>query len=333
MQRTIFFLLLLSSISFVACEEELKLPTAFAPADEIWVEGFIEAYVPGQDLYGEEVRPPYVFLRQTLSPARSYSLEELENIFVDAKSVTVSDSERTYELQRFCINDGGVTEETRQNIIDDFDLDEIIIPAVGVRADSINFCLYVDLLREIEPKIGETYTLQIELEDRTITASTTIPPHVPIDSMYYVSPFTDTTFATNIKQMRITLNDSDTLNTYYRYFTNVNNGSFIPGFDSVIDGAIFDEDVTDFPLLKGELRNLDTNTGGNLFGNYKSGNDVIVKWCNIDEAHYNFWDSFEFNLDNQGVFSSYVGTEWNVEGALGVWGGYSVSLHRDTVPR
>ncbi len=328
-----YLLLLILGFSFLACEEELDLPTAFAPADEIWVEGFIEAYVPNQDLDGEVPRPPYVLIRQTIAPDRSYTIDELENIFVDARKVTISDSERTYELTRFCINDDGITEETRQNIINDYDLDEVEIPAVGVRADSINFCLYVDLFESIEPKIGETYTLNIELADRTITATTTIPPHVPIDSIYYVSPFTDTTFAKSVKQMRIVLNDPDTLKSYYRYFTKVNGGGFIPGFDSVIDDVIFNDTITDFPLLKGELRSIETNTGGNLFGNYFAGDEVIIKWCTIDEAHYGFWDSFEFNLDNQGIFSSYVGTQWNVEGALGVWGGYSVSLHRDTVPR
>ncbi|MEM9992017.1 MAG: hypothetical protein AAF738_09645, partial [Bacteroidota bacterium] len=79
-------------------------------------------------------------------------------------------------------------------------------------------------------------------------------------------------------------------------------------------------------------RSLETNTGGNLFGNYVVGDEVTVKWCNIDEAHYTFWDSFEFNLDNSGISSSYIGTQGNVEGAFGIWGGYSVSFYRDTVP-
>ena len=335
MKQLTYLFFLLVTLSLFSCEAVLVAPVEpFRQGDELWVEGFIEAYAPGQGAADEERRPPYVFIRKTIAPDDSYTVQDLEDIFVKGAIVQIVGSDgQEVELAGVCLDD--FVGDSRQDVINDFDLDQIEIPAVGVRADTINFCLYIDARRELIPRIGETYDLKITLpnDDGIITASTTIPPHVPIDSFYYVSPFADTTSFPNVKQMRILLNDPDTLKSYYRYFTKVNNESFIPGYDSVIDDVIFDDNVMDFPLLKGEPRSLLTNTGGNLFGNYQVGNDVTIKWCNIDESHYAFWDSFEFNLDNSGIFSSYIGTEWNVEGALGIWGGYSVSFYRDTVPR
>lgn len=334
MKQLTYLLFLSVALSLFACEESVDTPiSTVRQNDEVWVEGFIEAYTQNQGTADEERRPAYVFIRETIAPDRSYSIEELEDIFVKGAIVEITGSDgQEVELASICLDDfvGG----SRQDIVEDFDLDQIEIPSIGVRADTINFCLYIDARSELIPRIGETYDLKITLRDgREISASTSIPEHVPIDSFYYVSPFVDTTFATSLKQMRIVIDDPDTLKSYFRYFTKINDESFIPGFDSVIDDVIFDGFVSDYPLPKGEPRAITTNTGGNLFGNYRSGDDVTIKWCNIDEAHYAFWDSFEFNLDNSGIFSSYIGTEWNVEGALGIWGGYSVSFYRDTVPQ
>ncbi|MEL6924369.1 MAG: DUF4249 family protein [Bacteroidota bacterium] len=49
--------------------------------------------------------------------------------------------------------------------------------------------------------------------------------------------------------------------------------------------------------------------------------------ANIDAAHFDFWSTLEFNAVNQGPFSAYTRIASNVEGGLGIWGGYSVSFY------
>ena len=61
------------------------------------------------------------------------------------------------------------------------------------------------------------------------------------------------------------------------------------------------------------------------------GDSVLIKWTTIDEAHFDFWNTLEFSNANQGPFSSYTRLQSNINGGLGIWGGYSVSYYSRTV--
>ncbi|MEM9990913.1 MAG: hypothetical protein AAF738_04060, partial [Bacteroidota bacterium] len=122
-----------------ACEESIDVPVApIRQSDAVWVEGFIEAYAD-EDTSEADRRPPYVFLREFITPDRSYTLEELENIFVKRATVEIIGSDgQQLELASICLDD--FVGDSRQDIIDDFDLDQIVIPAINARADTVNFC-------------------------------------------------------------------------------------------------------------------------------------------------------------------------------------------------
>ena len=51
-----------------------------------------------------------------------------------------------------------------------------------------------------------------------------------------------------------------------------------------------------------------------------------------DEAHFDFWNTRDFSANSAGPFSSYTRIKGNVDGALGIWGGYSVDSYRLFVP-
>lgn len=52
----------------------------------------------------------------------------------------------------------------------------------------------------------------------------------------------------------------------------------------------------------------------------------------MDETHFDFWNTLEFSRNNSGPFSSFNRVSSNVDGALGVWGGYAVGYYEDVVP-
>jgi len=108
---------------------------------------------------------------------------------------------------------------------------------------------------------------------------------------------------------------------YYRYFTSINRSNFNAPFNSVADDALFNGQEFEFPLPKAEARN-STSSPSN-FGLYHVGDTVGVKWTTIDEASFDFWNTLEFNAINQGPFASYTKVETNINGGIGIWGGYS----------
>jgi len=116
---------------------------------------------------------------------------------------------------------------------------------------------------------------------------------------------------------------------FYRYFTSTNQEPFYPGFTSVFNDLLIAGQTVDFPLAKGEAPFREEDAG--IFGLFRPGDEVILRWLCIDEVHYDFWDTLEFNKVNQGPFGSYTQVKSNVEGGVGIWGGYSSGFYDGVV--
>jgi hypothetical protein len=55
-----------------------------------------------------------------------------------------------------------------------------------------------------------------------------------------------------------------------------------------------------------------------------------LKWCTIDKAHFQFWQTMErSNNSNGNPFAAPVSIKSNISNGLGVWGGYGASY--DTI--
>lgn len=60
------------------------------------------------------------------------------------------------------------------------------------------------------------------------------------------------------------------------------------------------------------------------------GDVIVVKFCTIDKAHYEFWRTFETAVAGvSNPFAAPTTVRTNVKGGLGIWGGYGISL--DTI--
>ena len=160
-------LFLFLSVFLLSCEEEF-LPEISSEPPEIVVEGYIEA--------GENANPPYVLLTWSSPFFNEIDLDEFDDLFVHDATIRVSDGTNEVQLVEFCLND--LSAEQQESAAELFGLD----------ADSlaVNFCVYLDPTFSMQGEIGKTYDLSIQAEGKTLTSSTTIPNHVPIDSLFLV---------------------------------------------------------------------------------------------------------------------------------------------------
>ena len=305
-------LLILSAVMILflaACEEEFVPEVASLPPD-IVVEGYIEA--------GAEAFPPYVLLTQSFTVFEEIDPLELEDLFIHDALVEVSNKGNTFRLVELCWDE---LSEEQQEL-----LEEVIGEQLGRSEDTIpsNFCVYFDPALRLMGMEGERYDLRVELRTgEVLTATTTIPFIVRPDSVWFVKA--PGNGPDSLKEMRIFLDDPAGQVNFYRYATKTNDEPLLSPLGSVTDDQLFDGDAFEFPLARAEPRG--ANVDINSTGLFVEGDSVRLKWMNLDEDHFNFWNTLEFNVFNQGPFANYTRIQSNIEGGLGIWGGYGVSYY------
>jgi len=269
MNKSILLLLLTLPLFFFSCEEEF-IPDITTDPQDIVVEGYIEA--GGLEL------PPYVFLTRSQPFFTELDLGNLDDFFVHDAIVNVSNGTESVSLEEICWDN---LDSNSQILVRE------LLEQSGIGGlDSIpgNFCVYIDLGFGMIGELGKTYDLSIEVEDKILTASTTLQNRVPLDSFKFILP--EGNLPDTLRELRVTFNDPIEEINYYRYFTSINGERFIPGFNSVADDALFDGQTFEFPLPKAEPRN--SVSGPTTFGLYIVGDSVGVKWTTVDQANFNF---------------------------------------------
>jgi len=309
MKNIAHIFLLLGVMIFVASCEEEYIPAKTSEGQKFVVEGYIEA--------GENPLPPYVILTRTLDFYSEIGPDQFSNTFVHGADVRVSDGSTEVLFQEVCFLD--LPPEIRQQVAAQF----------GYNSDSleINFCVYIDVLRLLNPQENKKYDLTISVEDQVITATTTIPQHVPIDSMYFTSPPGEPN--DSLAQLRVGISDPPGIRNFYRYFGSTNGNVYKSIFSSVEEDLFFDGKSFEFQLYNPETT--DSEVDPSEFGLYFVGDTISIKWCSVDEPYFDFWNTLEFSNANQGPFASYTRLESNINGGLGIWGGLSVSFYTRVV--
>ncbi|MGB3076081.1 MAG: DUF4249 domain-containing protein [Chitinophagales bacterium] len=248
--------------------------------------------------YIETGLPPYLLLTKTTDYYSTFYLDSLGSLFVHDAIVKVSDGTNTITLTEFSIDTFG---------------------------SSISAYVGFGMVGEV----GKTYTLTIEAEGKTVTSITTIPQVYPLDSIWY-EPDNDETNDSLVKLM-CRYADPPQLGQYVRYFTEVNNQGFFPGYNSVFEDNLINGTTFDFPLDRGVSRN--DSAAFDNYGLFKKGDTITVKWSGIDRATFDFWRTMEFELGGQGSpFAAPVIIQTNITGGQGVWNGYSSSFKTLIVP-
>jgi len=179
-------------------------------------------------------------------------------------------------------------------------------------------------------KVNHTYALQVELSNnKVLNAVTTIPSIVAMDSVWFEA---DVRYDT-LGQLVVKFQDPAALGNYYRVFTKriPQDSRFVPVFGSVYDDIFFNGQMVEYAFYRGIDRFVPENEdeGFERFF-FKLGDTVIAKVSSIDQAHFKFWQSYEYAIYSGGnPFASPITLNSNIEGGLGVWGGYAA--YYDTI--
>ena len=286
--------LLTLTIIISSCEKDVKLDLP-QPEQKIVVEGHIE-----QDA------PPYVILTWNTSLYEEIDANTLQSLFVKGAIVTVSDGTTTDTLQEISTN--SLTPELIAQFLN-MDPDDI-------RNTSISFYSTLNMFGEV----GKRYELTVQKDNHLVKAVTTIPQLIPLDSVY-TRPHPDPGIDSLVR-LFVLYDDPDTLGNFARYFIQRNGGGMITGYifdDALINGKQFEFEL---PRPLGRNEDFDYETSGY----YWKGDTVVVKWTAIDQDHYQFWETWEYALGSAGnPFSGPSYVKSNVNGGLGIWGGYGVT--------
>lgn len=293
----------------MSCEENY-IPETSVSQQEIVVEGYIE--------YGEGANPTYVLLTRSIPFISTIKSDQFTSLFVRKATVSVFDGVKNVNLTEVCLDQ--IPPELKKEVY----------AVLGLNPDSTssNICVYADLFDQIKREPGRKYDLSVTVDGKVITATTTIPQYIPIYDFKWKEPPgkpRDTLAELNVK-----INDPKGIKNYYRYFTSTQGGPLIPPFGSVTDDAIFDGKEFEFPLQRAQRRG--SGFDPETFGLYKRGDSITVKWCTIDKAHFDFWNTRDFSANSGGPFAAYTRISTNINGGLGIWGGYAVGTYSMRVP-
>jgi len=306
MKNLRFYLLLSLAFTCTACEEEF-IPDVPDTPPSLVVEGYIEG--------GERPSPPFVILTRSVPFFQEIDAEQFSQIFVRDAVIRVREGDREVTLQEVCLSE--LTPEQIALAQQLFGLD---LSGVG-----FNFCVYVDLSFQMLGEVGKTYELEVEADGQQLRATTTIPPLVRLDSLaFFPTPGEP---SDTLRELRIFFQEPGDETNFYRYQTQINSEPLRSPFNSVVDDRLINGKPVEVPLPKAEEPNTDFDPS--TFGFYRLGDTVLVKWTTIDQAHFDFWNTLEFNRANQGPFSNYTVIDNNIEGGLGIWGGIGATYYPD----
>ncbi|PCJ27450.1 MAG: hypothetical protein COA97_04070 [Flavobacteriales bacterium] len=296
-------LILLMAIVLISCEKDIDIDLPESERKFV-VEGSIE---PGL--------PPFVILTKSEGYFSPVDINSLQNAFVHNATVFVSNGTNNIQLTEICTNQ----------------LPDSLLPTIaeliGVSLDnlkSFGFCLYTSLDPLIFGEVGKTYSLSIQAEDKYLTSTTTIPIPVPMTRYWYK----DQPGYTDYGYLWFELNDPPTYGTAYRIYTQRKgiDSRFIPADGSVFDDHFFNGLQFEAFIWRGHESNPSGQSDFEIDHYFQQGDTIIIKFCTIDQPHFQFWNSFEIATFNNGnPFSAPATIKTNIEGGLGVWGGYGVT--------
>ncbi|WP_276495914.1 DUF4249 domain-containing protein [Pontibacter litorisediminis] len=306
MQKLNVILAILWSLLLFGCEEDITIDIP-AGEEQLVVEGHIE-----QDA------PPVVILTRTVPVFTEVSAAALAQSFVHDAQVRITVDGQTYTLKE--VPSTAFSEELKQLLQVQFGLK----PELFNTPTGLVFYIYTS--EELRGQLGKTYSLQINHDGRTLSSVTTIPQLNPLDSLWTI-PHPNRA-QDSLRQLYYRYSDPDTLGNYVRYFTKRNDEPFYPGlFASVFSDEFINGATIVYPLDRGEPKG-QPEVDVDLYSYFGKGDTITVRWAAIDLAHYRFWFTLENEQNNNGSpISSPNITQSNIEGGLGIWGGYAVSRH------
>lgn len=296
------FFFLVGIFTFISCEEEFEPDYANIESSVV-----VEAYTT----VGDTGNTTFAFISKTYSLFQPDGQNQLPEYYTGDAQVWVLDGDREISLQKICTES---LDSMQKALL-------LQVLGIDISNSGIDICAFVDLFDEVNPQPGNEYELIVRIDEMELDAVTTVPERVAIDSI----TFEEQQQIPNFGLLNVHFSDPEGPN-FYRLKISVNGSQFSSGFGSVSDDIFFDGQSFNFPIGRPffEGEEVDPATAG-LF---EVGDTVVVEWSTIDEAHFDFWNTLEFAQSNQGPFSSYSRAKSNINGGIGIWGGYNTLYYQ-----
>jgi hypothetical protein len=200
------------------------------------------------------------------------------------------------------------------------DRSEILI----LRRNENYFPSYIFEGNEIKGDTGKIYTITAEYGGKKAFGTTTIPANVRLDTLYFLKKEHSDSLGT----IYVEFTDPSETRNYYRVLTQVsgNDRRFLSSMIMGISDVFFSGQKFGFSLYRGQKSYI--SSAKNEY--FTLGDTVGIKFCTIDKAHYEFWNTFQDEILNTGnpFASSLSVIKSNIQGdGLGIWGGYGVSYY------
>ncbi len=243
----------------------------------------------------ENGRAPVVVLTKSFSYYQKIDPLLLAGSFVRNAEVYMSNGIRTHRLKEYAVP---------------------LVPGISAyyySTDSSN------MATAFEGELNKSYTLRIVAEGKEYNAVTDIPAQVNFpDSLWFKRAPQNPDTNKRVLYMRAT--DPPGRGNFVRYFTKKNSEPFWPG-ENVFDDQVIDGSTYEIQLPQGINRNNPPKEDSSF---YKRGDIVTLKFCAINKASYNFWNTWEFAYQSIGnPFAQPNKVLGNISnGALGIFIGY-----------
>ena len=282
-------------ILLIACEREINI-TPVNKDSRLVVDAEIE-----------NGRAPIVVLSKSLNFFSTIDSAELANSYIRNATVSIQEGNTIYPLKEFEIRD------TSGNRFYYYSTDPQAIP-------------------QLIGQFGKNYKLSINVEGISYTSETTIPLLTKTMDSIWWKPAPNNDDPKKVVLMA-RVQDPPGLGNYIRYFTRQNSQAFLPGLNSVFDDNIIDGKTYEIQVDRGVNRNEDVDF--ETYGFFQKGDTVSVKLCNISKSTYDFWRTWEFNLQSVcNPFSSPGKVIGNISNnALGAFCGYAAQYRTLIIPK
>ncbi|MGV9013846.1 MAG: DUF4249 domain-containing protein [Flavobacteriales bacterium] len=261
----------------------------------------------------EQAAPPYVILTHTENIFSSTDVNAISSRYVTGATVTVTTDGNVWTLDQLCSGQ----------------MDPVTITAISERTglspnllSSANICIYSTNNPAYVGVIGKTYRLDVSVDGKSLSAVSSIPYPVPLDSVWFKldppSPFNN-----NYGRAWVRYTDPDTLGNCYRWMAKQTNSyQYDPDTDPYV--AQVGSSYTD-KYINGLTIDLE-QPGAN---GQRIGDTVMVKWLSIGKKEYEFYSFLDYSVESFGSFSDPPNSVTNITGGLGIWAGRGVYL--DTI--
>jgi hypothetical protein len=175
----------------------------------------------------------------------------------------------------------------------------------------------------IKGQSGGTYSIEVVLHGDTITASTTIPEPVELDSVWFE---TDPGMETK-GRIWIRLTDDGSEANYYRllYKRKGKDSRYTATNISTFSDVMINGKTAEMGFLRG-YSSLAEVEKENYF---EKGDTVSVKFCTIDKEQFDFWNVYQSKViaSANPLATSNNLLKSNIKGGLGMWTGYGATSY------